>query len=163
MSAKPRRFLLAALGAAAFLAALVGAARWGVIAALATLPESAGARPGIAVGVTATVDGNGEPIHLAARVQDLRDYYFAHRSPEARREGDAEARGLRRIFEPLEVRTVARDADAVEIEVIAGPLAGVRAWMHASQFPAPVPVPAAPPATAPDPVPVPPPPPSGSR
>ncbi|MCB1089476.1 MAG: hypothetical protein KDM63_20725, partial [Verrucomicrobiae bacterium] len=127
------------IGGIAFLSSLAGAAWLGVESALRSLPESAaGGHPHVAIGISVTIDGNGEPIHLAPDVQSLRDYYFAYQKPDARREGDAEARGLRRIFEPIEVKTLARDADAIQIEVISGPLSGVKAWVHSSQFP-PVP------------------------
>jgi len=135
MKRNSRQIVIAVLGSVGFVAALVGAGWLGVASALRTLPESASDPMGVPVGITVMIDGNGEPILLAGEVQALRDYYFAHRTAESRREGDAEARGLRRIFEPIEVKTLARDADGLEIEVISGPLAGVRAWAHVSQFP----------------------------
>lgn len=133
MTPKTRQWWLSIVGGLVYLAALGLAAHWGVTEALRTLPESAGGPVSVPIGIVLTIDGNGEPIHLAGQVQDLRDYYFAHRTAEARREGDAEARGLRRVFEPIEVRTLGRDADAVEVEVVAGPLAGVKSWVHVSQ------------------------------
>lgn len=136
MKRNPRQTVLVVLGWLGFVAALAGAGWLGVASALRSLPEAAaGTGSGVPVGITVTVDGNGEPILLAGEVQALRDYYFSHRTPDSRREGDAEARGLRRIFEPIEVKTLARDADALEIEVVSGPLEGVRSWVHASQFP----------------------------
>ena len=93
---------------------------------------------GPTVGDIVTLDASGEPLYLATEIQSLRDFFFAFQSPEDRRDGDAEARELRRVFDSLEVRILGRDADAVEVEVLAGPLAGVRAWLHQSQLPPPV-------------------------
>lgn len=133
---KTRRTLFLTVIGIAFAASLAGAAWLGVESALLTLPPSAKS-PGEAfrIGTSVKIEGNGEPILLAREVQPLRDFFFAHRSAEARREGDAEARGIRRIFEPIEARILARDADTLKIAVATGSLAGAEYWVHVSQMP----------------------------
>lgn len=137
MKPPTRRFLLSFAGGAAYLALLVGAAWLGVASARRSLPATLSGTGGYPAGVTVVLRASGEPIFLGEEVQGLRDFFFAHQNLEARRDGDAEARGLRRIFEPLEVKTLGRDADAVNIEIVTGPLTGVRGWVHLSQMPPP--------------------------
>ena len=121
----------------AFLLAMFGAAWLGVFAAKRTLPDGVLVSPALAPGATVSLDTADEPIYLAPAVQPLRDFFFAYQSPEARRDGDAEARDLRRVFEELEVRILSRDADAYEVEVLSGPLSGTKAWVQESQLPPP--------------------------
>lgn len=139
MKTGPRQILVGLAIFAGFGAALFGAAWLGIAAARQSLPDSVLAPAGPAVGDLVNLDASGEPLYLAPGVQELRDFYFAFQSPAERREGDAEARDLRRVFESLEIRVLGRDADAIEIEVLSGPLAGVHAWVHESQFPPPPP------------------------
>lgn len=136
---RPRQILAGAIIATAFLGALLGSAWLGVAAARRTLPEGLVAPTGPAVGEIVSLDATEEPLYLATSVQPLRDFFFSHQDADSRREGDAEARDLRRVFEGLEVRIVDRDADARQVEVIDGPLRGLRAWVHQSQLPPPVP------------------------
>lgn len=136
---RPRQMVVGAVIAAAFLSALVGAAWLGVTAARRTLPEGLTPPAGPAVGEIVSLDASEEPLYLAASVQPLRDFFFSHQDADSRRDGDAEARDLRRVFEGLEVRIVDRDADALQVEVVAGPLAGLQAWVHQNQLPPPSP------------------------
>ena len=136
MTPKNREILILTAIGIAFAAGLAGAAWLGVESALRTLPPSAkSAGEAFRIGTVVKIDGNGEPILLAREVQPLRDFFFAHRSAEARREGDAESRGIRRIFEPIEANVVARDADSLKIAVTTGALAGAEYWVHVSQMP----------------------------
>ena len=138
MTPKTRQILILIALGTAIAASLAGAAWLGIESALRTLPLSAKS-PGdhFPTGSVVRIDGNGEPILLARDVQPLRDFFFSHRTAEARREGDAESRGIRRIFEPLEARVIARDADSLKVTVTTGSLSGLEAWVHASQVPPP--------------------------
>ena len=122
-------------GALLFSGALVGAAFWGTATAQRHLPESARQSIGYPLGVTVILTADTQPLYLAPEVRSLRDYFFAFQSPDERRAGDAEARGLRRIFSPIEVRTLRRDADGVEVVVLTGALSGKVYWVHVSQMP----------------------------
>lgn len=126
---------LSVAGGVVFSAALVGAAIWGAAAARRDLPESARQSIGYPLGVVVTLTAETQPLYLAPDVRSLRDYFFAFQTPDERRAGDAEARGLRRIFSPIEVRTLRRDADGIEVVVLTGALSGKVYWVHVSQLP----------------------------
>ena len=141
MKTGPRQIALGLVIAVVFVGALFGAAWLGIAAAKRSLPDGVLNAGGPTMGQVLTLDTTREPLYLAPSVQGLRDFFFAFQSPEARRDGDAEARDLRRVFESLEVKILSQDADAYEIEVLDGPLAGVKAWVHRSQMPPPSPAP----------------------
>lgn len=138
-TAKTLLRVLAGAGiAAAFVGALVIAARLGTDAALARLPASA--RQGIAethpVNVEVLLGRDGEPVFLARSKQALRDFFFSHPQAEARRAAETESSGLRRFVGEIRVRTVRQDADLMNVEVLAGALNGDFYWLHLSQLPA---------------------------
>lgn len=137
MKTRASQILIGVVVFAVFVSALFGAAWMGIGAAKRSLPDSVLSPMGPQVGDVVTLDSSSEPLYLAPSVQELRDFFFAFQTAESRREGDAEARQLRRVFESLEVRILNRDADAIEVEVLSGPLAGVSAWVHQGQFPPP--------------------------
>jgi hypothetical protein len=135
MQSRIQTIFITAFAVLAFLAAFVGAAWLGIKAATKTLPESVAQEAGPAIGETLSLNTESEPLYLADSLQVLRDFFFAHPSPDKRRESNAEEIGLRRVFEPLEARVLSQDADAFEVEVLDGPLAELRVWIHESQLP----------------------------
>ncbi|MCB1234133.1 MAG: hypothetical protein KDM91_03590 [Verrucomicrobiae bacterium] len=135
---KPQPWLLATGGVVFLAGLLTAAALLGVRAARRDLPDSAKKETRYPSGVTVLL-GGGEPVYFADEVRSLRNYYFAYPSAETRREGDAEARGVRRLFGEIEVRTLEQDADAVRVEILSGVLAGKVYWVHQSQLPPPPP------------------------
>lgn len=137
MNTRASQILIGVVVFAGFVSALFGAAWMGIRAAERSLPDNVLTPVFPQVGDVVTLDSSSEPLYLAPGVQELRDFFFAFQTAESRREGDAEARQLRRVFESLEVRILNRDADAIEVEVLSGPLAGVTAWVHQDQFPPP--------------------------
>ena len=128
----------AALGiAAVFVGALIGSARLGTNAALANLPESArdGLDDGPPIGVEVVLGANGEPVFLASERPALRNFFFSYPTVEERRTAETESTGLRRFVGEIRVQTVKRDADLMNIRVLAGALNGGTYWLHISQLP----------------------------
>ena len=146
MVSRIRQVVLGLLAGTCLLACLVGAAWLGIAAAKKTLPEEALAPSGPEAGEVLTLGATEEPLYLAEDLQSLRDFYFSYPTADARRDGDAEARNLRRIFENLQAKLRKTDGDGAEIEILDGPLAGVKGWIHLDQWKAvtPAEAPAAP-------------------
>ena len=123
--------------AALFVAALVGSARLGTNAALAQLPESVrlGIDEGPPIGVEVMLGTDGEPVFLASEKSDLRNFFFSYSTVKARRSAETESTGLRRFGGEIPVQTVKRDADLMNVRVLAGALNGGTYWLHISQLP----------------------------
>ena len=135
-----RKILRVAAGigiAVLFVAALVGSARLGTNAALAQLPESVrnGIDDGPPIGVEAMLGADGEPVFLASAKPALRNFFFTYPTVENRRSAETESTGLRRFVGEIRVQTVKRDADLMNVRVLAGALNGGTYWLHVSQLP----------------------------
>ena len=134
MVSRIRQVVLGILASACLLALLVGAAWLGIATAKKTLPEESLAPMGPETGETLTLGATEEPLYFAEDLQSLRDFYFSYPTVDARRDGDAEARNLRRIFENLEAQLRRTDGDGAEIEILDGPLSGLSGWIHIDQW-----------------------------
>jgi hypothetical protein len=135
-----RNILRAAAGigiAVVFVLALIGSARLGTNAALAQLPESVrnGIDDGPPIGVEVVLGPDGEPVFLASKKSALRNFFFTYPTVEDRRTAETESTGLRRFVGEIRVRTVKRDADLMNVRVLAGALNGGTYWLHISQLP----------------------------
>ena len=135
-----RKFLrvIAGIGIAViFVFALIGSARLGTNAALAQLPESVrlGIDDGPPIGVEVMLGTDGEPVFLASAKPALRNFFFSFPKVKDRRSAETESTGLRRFVGKIRVQTVKRDADLMNVRVLAGALNGGTYWLHISQLP----------------------------
>lgn len=129
-----QRIATIAIGGLAFFVLLFWSALYGIRMAEERLPESAKLPEGFPPGLTLMVAAGNDAIYLGLKPQAVRDYFFSNRTPATRRQGNAEALGLRRLFSEIEVRTLEQDADTVRVELLSGPLRGKVYWMHVSQL-----------------------------
>jgi hypothetical protein len=123
--------------AVVFVGALMGSARLGTNAALARLPESVrlGIDEGPAIDVEVVLGADGEPVFLSPSKVALRNFFFRFPTLEGRRSAETESTELRRFVGKIPVRTVKRDADLMNVKVLAGALDGGSFWLHLSQLP----------------------------
>ena len=124
-----------AIGGLAFIALIITSALLGIHSAETRLPASASLPEGYPPGTRLLVGKEGEVLYLSDSAQSLRDYFFSYPTSPQRRRGDAETRGLRRLFTEIEIRTIEQDADTVRVELLSGPLQSKIYWVHVSQLP----------------------------
>lgn len=124
-------------GLAVFCCAVYFSGRLGVEMARNRLPKRA-----VPVAATSPVPGveigeNDSPLYLAQSPEILRRFFAAYPSPEERAAADLTGLGIRRLKDAIELTTLRADADAVEVKVNSGAIAGAVYWIHHSQIPAP--------------------------
>ncbi len=83
---------------------------------------------------TLIVGESDDPLYLARAPDSLRRFFSAHPTPEERSGADLSGLGIRRIRDSIKVATLRLEADAVEVRVTSGALAGTVHWIHHSQF-----------------------------
>jgi len=84
-----------------------------------------------------TVGRSGDPLYLAQSPESLRRFFAVHVTPEDRASADLSGLGIRRLQDSMELTTLRAEADAVEVKVTSGAIAGAVYWIHHSQLPAP--------------------------
>lgn len=131
---------LRALGGVAGLLLFFGAVylsgRLGVEMARNRLPDR-GEESAFPANEALTVGKSGDPLYLANSPEALRRFFTAHPTPEERAAADLFGRGIRRLQDAVELTALRAEADAVEVEVNSGAIAGAVYWIHHSQLPAP--------------------------
>jgi len=84
-----------------------------------------------------TVGKTGDPIYLAQSPEALRTFFTSHPTPEERASADLSGLGIRRLQDSVEMTTLRAEADAVEVKVSSGAIAGAVYWIHYTQLPDP--------------------------
>lgn len=82
-----------------------------------------------------TLGNTGEPIYFATRPDSLSRFFTTYSSPGGRASADLSDLDIRRINGLVEVTTRRAEADAVEVTVNSGAIAGAVYWVHHSQIP----------------------------
>lgn len=132
-----------------FIGAVYLSGRLGVEMARNRLPGSENSAAGGA-SEAITLGDSGDPLYLARSPEELRRFFAAHPSPEDRAAANLSGSGIRRLQDSMQLTTLRAEADAVEVEVNSGAIAGAVYWIHHSQLPSastfdpiipPVPVP----------------------
>lgn len=125
-------------GMALFAFAVYLSGRLGVEMARNRLPDAA------KVGTTAeetgaplTVGREGDPIYLAQSPESLRSFFVRYPSPEERASADLGGLGIRRLQDSVKMTTLRAEADAIEVKVTSGAIAGAVYWIHYTQLPDP--------------------------
>lgn len=75
-----------------------------------------------------------EPLYMGSDKEALRSFFSNHPTPEARVKASLENTGIRKIQESLEVLTMRSEADAIQVRVSSGAVAGAVYWVHHSQM-----------------------------
>ncbi len=75
-----------------------------------------------------------EPLFMGSDREALRAFFTNNPTVEARIKASLESTGIRKIPESLEVQTMRSEADAIQVRVTAGAVAGAVYWVHHSQM-----------------------------
>jgi len=122
-------------GLALFLGAVYLSGRLGVEMARNRLPENESEQPTLSESETLRVGRSGDPLYLAQTPDALRRFFAAHPTPEDRASANLSGLGIRRLQDSMELTTLRTEADAVEVKVASGAIAGANYWIHHSQLP----------------------------
>ncbi|MDF1824030.1 MAG: hypothetical protein P1U68_05285 [Verrucomicrobiales bacterium] len=82
-----------------------------------------------------TLGNTGEPVYFATSPESLRHFFNTYASPGERASADLSSLDIRRINGLIEVTTRKAEADAVEVTVNSGAIAGAVYWVHHTQIP----------------------------
>ena len=119
----------------AFVTAVYFSGRLGVEMAKHRLPDSE--TSGIPASADLTLGDVGDPIFLAESPDTLRRFFSDNPTPEQRARADLSELGIRRLGGSVSMTTIRAEADAVEVEITSGAIAGTVYWIHHSQMPDP--------------------------
>ncbi|MDF1738278.1 MAG: hypothetical protein P1U86_03885 [Verrucomicrobiales bacterium] len=75
-----------------------------------------------------------EPLFMGSDREALRAFFTNNPTVEARIKASLESTGIRKIPESLEVQTMRSEADAIQVRVTDGAVAGAVYWVHHSQM-----------------------------
>ncbi len=81
------------------------------------------------------VGSPNDPLYLAHSADSLRRFYSAHPTAFERARTDLSGSGIRRLQDSLELLPIRIDADAVEVRITSGAIAGASYWIHHTQLP----------------------------
>ena len=76
-----------------------------------------------------------DPVYLAPSPATLRRFFATHPTPDDRARAELGRLGIRRFRDTLELSSIGTEAEAVQVKVNSGALAGAVYWMHHSQMP----------------------------
>lgn len=139
--ARPARrsidFALRLLFLTAFAGGIYFSARLGVHMAKNRIPgnEIVGAAVSTPDGVDLTLGSPGEPVYLAETPEELRRFFATYASAGERASADLNDFSIRRINAYLLATAKRAEADAVEVEIKSGTIAGAVYWVHHTQVP----------------------------
>jgi len=124
-------------GFAGFFFAVYLSSRLGVEMARNRLPDKGKADPNFEDTSPLTVGQSGDPIYLAQSPDTLRSFFTSHPTPGERASANLSGLGIRRLQDSVEMTTLRAEADAVEVKVSSGAIAGAVYWIHYTQLPDP--------------------------
>jgi hypothetical protein len=84
-----------------------------------------------------TVGRSDDPLYLAESPEALRAFFTKHPTPEERARANLSGLGIRRLQDFVQITTLRAEADAVEVKVSSGAIAGAVYWIHYTQLPDP--------------------------
>ncbi len=119
----------------AFVTAVYFSGRLGVEMARNRLPDSE--TSAIPSSADLTLGDVGDPIFLAESPETLRRFFSDNPTPEQRARADLSELGIRRLGGSVSMTTIRAEADAVEVQITSGAIAGTVYWIHHSQMPDP--------------------------
>lgn len=128
------RFLAGLVGLSLFFLAVYGFGRLGVEMARNRLPAQERS-PALLASEPLLVGKTGDPLYLAQSPEALRRFFATHPTPEERAAADLSGLGVRRLLDAMELTALRAEADAIEVRVNSGAIAGAVYWIHHSQLP----------------------------
>lgn len=111
--------------------------RLGVEMARNRLPENQKRDTNVPTSEVLRVGGGGDLVYLAQTPESLRRFFAAHPTPEDRSGANLSGLGIRRLQDVIELSPLRTEADAIEVKIASGAIAGSIYWIHHSQLPAP--------------------------
>ena len=123
---------LTAAGIAVFL--IISSGRLGMEMARSRLPEKPEAPSGEETTIVMQGSGNA-PIFLADTPETLRRFFSDHPTGNSRYSADLTGLGIRRLQSNVEIVILGTEAEAVEVRVASGAIAGTVYWVHHNQLP----------------------------
>jgi hypothetical protein len=111
--------------------------RIGVEMARNRLPEKKSSEPKTSGAEVIRVGRVGDPVYLAQTPESLRRFFAAHPTSEDRSSANLSGLGIRRLQDSIDLTPLRTEADAIEVKVASGAIAGAVYWIHHSQLPAP--------------------------
>lgn len=124
-------------GLVVFAFAIYFSGRLGVEMARNRLPDKGKSTNGFESSTALTVGESGDPLYLAQSPEALRSFFTSHPTPEERASADLSGLGIRRLQDSVEMAILRAEADAVEVKVSSGAIAGAVYWIHYTQLPDP--------------------------
>ncbi|MDF1657854.1 MAG: hypothetical protein P1U58_09590 [Verrucomicrobiales bacterium] len=82
-----------------------------------------------------TLGSTGEPVYLAENPEALRRFFTTYSSPGERASADLSGQSIRRVNAYILATTKRAEADAVEVVINSGAIAGAVYWVHHTQVP----------------------------
>ncbi|MDF2378001.1 MAG: hypothetical protein P1U81_17315 [Verrucomicrobiales bacterium] len=130
-------FVLRVLFILAFTGGIYFSGRLGIHMAKSRIPESQNRTESAPspVGAELTLGSTGEPVYLGDSPEALRRFFTAYSSPGERASADLTGQNIRRLNAYLIATTRRAEADAVEVEIKSGAIAGAVYWVHHTQVP----------------------------
>lgn len=124
------------LVSAIFVLSCLGAGKLAIKMASKDLPEAvlttveAPARQ-----IVVTLRGShDDPLFMGSDRESLRAFFANYSTLESRTKASLQSTGIRKIQELLEVQTMRTEADAIQVRVASGAIAGAVYWVHHSQM-----------------------------
>tara|TARA_R110000850_G_scaffold85453_9_gene183735 strand:+ start:2082 stop:2579 length:498 start_codon:yes stop_codon:yes gene_type:complete len=124
-----------ALATVAMFTAIYFAGRLGANMAQKRLPDSQSRPTPLPESTKLTLGELGNPIFLGSSPNSLRKFFSAYSSSDERASADTTGRGIRRLQGSVEVSIMRTEADAIEVRITSGTIAGGVYWIHHSQIP----------------------------
>ena len=126
---------LAYLAAACVIVVLIiSSGRLGMEMARNRLPEKPETPSGEETTIV-TLGASDAPIFLADTPETLRRFFSDHPTGNSRSSADLTGLGIRRLQSSVDIVILGTEAEAVEVRVASGAIAGTLYWIHHSQLP----------------------------
>ncbi|MAS92649.1 MAG: hypothetical protein CMO55_05575 [Verrucomicrobiales bacterium] len=132
-----RSILLRLVVTLTFIGAIYLSGKLGISAAIKRFPGKSEATATIPADAPVTLGESGDPIYLAESPDSLRTFFSRFPTEQERTSANLSGLGIRRLGGTLDLTTIQADADAVQVRVSSGPMAGAIYWLHHSQMPGP--------------------------
>ena len=82
-----------------------------------------------------TLGASDAPIFLADTPETLRRFFSDHPTGNSRASADLTGLGIRRLQSSVDIVILGTEAEAVEVRIASGAIAGTVYWIHHSQLP----------------------------
>ncbi len=126
---------LAYLAAACVIVVLIiSSGRLGMEMARNRLPEKPETPSGEETTIV-TLGASDAPIFLADTPETLRRFFSDHPTGNSRSSADLTGLGIRRLQSSVDIVILGTEAEAVEVRIASGAIAGTVYWIHHSQLP----------------------------